>query len=99
MAYADVTAAMNAAQTALGLGDYATARDKALAAQAFLAILPDVNRDTGGGGSQATTFDRRSIADFITTATRLANSSHGIGVSKVRIRPLHGEGCVQPGVW
>jgi hypothetical protein len=56
---------MTEATTALGLGDYATARDKALAAQAIASILPDTNRVTGGGGTQGLTWDRTAISQFI----------------------------------
>ena len=39
--YAAITTLMDAAVTAMASADYATARDKVLAAQAILSVLPN----------------------------------------------------------
>lgn len=90
---------MTDATTALGLGDYATARDKALAAQGLAAILPDTNRVTGSGGTEGLTWDRAAISQFIDRMQKLLNSKTGMQTSKVVYRPLQNEGVSQIGIW
>lgn len=90
MAYSDITTAMGLAVTALAAGDYATARDKALAAQAMASVLPDTNRSAGDGGSQGVSWDRTAISEFVDRMQKLANSAAGIGVSKVTLHRVTG---------
>lgn len=90
---------MDAAQAALVASDYTTARNQALAAQGVLAILPDTNRNTSGGGSDSVTWDRVAISKFIDMLTRLSNSQRGVGVSRVNIVPMPGLGPNQIGVY
>ena len=99
MSYAAVSTAMDAAVTALGLGDYATARDKALAAQAVLSILPDTQRNAGGGGQENMTWDRVAVSQFIDRMQSLANSAKGITTSNVVKCPLSVQGVSQAGIW
>ena len=88
MAYSDITTLMEAAVAALADGDYGPARNKALAAQGLLSVLPDTSRSTGGGGSQGVTWDRVALTTFLDRVQRLLNGSAGIQVSKVQIEPL-----------
>jgi hypothetical protein len=97
--YAAVTAAMDAAVVSLGNGDYAAARDKALAAQAILSILPDTSRNTSGGGSDGVTWDRVAVSQFVDRVTKLANISLGVQVQKVQTQPLLGVGVNQIGLY
>lgn len=91
MAYSDISALMSAAVTAMGNGDYATARDKALAAQALLSVTPDTNRQIAGGGTQGLTWDRVALTQFVDRLQKLLNASTGIGVSKVVICGVGGQ--------
>lgn len=95
MTYADIVTNMTAAVTALGNGDYAEARNKALAAQALLSILPDTSRSTGGAGSQSLTWDRVAVSTFLDRVQRLLNGSQGVQVSKVQLQPLCGQASSQ----
>lgn len=92
ISYATITTLMEAATTALAAGDYATARDKALAAQGVLAILPDTSRNSSGGGSDSATWDRVALSTFLENATRLANAQLGVQSSVVRLQPLSFDG-------
>lgn len=88
MSYSAVTALMDDAVSAMGTGDYATARDKALAAQALMSVIPDTTRDNSGGGSQQMTWDRVALSQFVDRVQRILNGSVGISVSKVVIDPV-----------
>lgn len=85
MSYAAVTTAMTAATTALAAGDFATARNQALTAQALMSVIPDTVRNSGGGGSQEMTWDRVAISNFIDRMQKLLNSTSGMTSSKVVI--------------
>jgi hypothetical protein len=89
---------MTAATTALAGGDYAGARNNALAAQALASVLPDTNRSSGMGGSQGLIWDRVAISQFVDRVQRLLNSSDGVQVSKVTlVRPDDVESAVAVG--
>lgn len=90
MAYSDITTYMTAATTALASGDYASARDNALAAQALASVLPDTQRSAGDGGQQGLTWDRIAISQFTDRMQRLLNASVGIQVSKAQLTPVSG---------
>lgn len=99
MAYSDITTYMAAATTALAGGDYASARDNALAAQALASVLPDTQRSAGDGGQQGLSWDRVAISQFVDRCQRLLNSSVGVQVSKARTLPVCGSGPSQLGLW
>jgi hypothetical protein len=92
ISFSDISDLMADAVTAMASNDYATARDKALAAQALASVLPDTSRSAGDGGSQSLTWDRVAISQFVDRVQRLYNSSAGIQVSKVQICHLSA-GC------
>jgi hypothetical protein len=97
--FAAIETLMDAAVAAMAAADYGTARDKALAAQALLSVLPNTSRNSSGGGSDALTWDRVAVSQFVANAIKLANASRGIVESKVRLQPLPGAGVNQLGVW
>lgn len=99
MAYSDISTLMTAATTAMAAGDYAAARDSALAAQALLSITPDTSRQSAGGGSQSLTWDRVALSQFVDRVQKLLNSATGMGVSKVVLDPLDVDGVSQVGIW
>jgi hypothetical protein len=61
---------MDAAVTAVAAGDYATARQNALAAQGLIATLPRASRSAGtGGGTQSAEWDAEAVAQFVRRLT------------------------------
>ena len=97
--YAAITTLMDDAVTAMASADYATARDKALAAQAVLSVVPNTTQNTSGGGSNGVTWDRVALSQFVANAIKLANASQGISTSQVALQPLTNVGGTQIGVW
>lgn len=97
--YAAITTLMDAAVLAMASADYATARDKALSAQAILSVLPNVTDNTVDGGSKQMQWDRVALSKFIENCTRLANASAGIQTSLAAMQPLTNSGGNQLGVW
>ena len=97
--YAAIEALMDDAVAAMAAADYLTARDKALAAQGLLSALPNTSRNSSGGGSDALTWDRVALSEFVRNAIKFANAKHGFSTSKVVYQPLPGRGVNQIGVW
>lgn len=97
--FAAIETLMDAAVAAMANGDYLAARDKALAAQGILSVLPNTTRNSSGGGSDGLTWDRVALSQFVANAIKLANAKQGISVSKVALQPLPGSGPNQLGVW
>jgi hypothetical protein len=85
ISYSQITDLMSAATTALAAGNYASARDNAIAAQGLLSVLPDTERKSGDGGQQSLTWDRRAIDEFVIRCQRLVNAKLGVQVSEVQI--------------
>lgn len=85
ISYSQISDQMTAAVAALTAGNYAAARDAALAAQALASVLPDTERMAGDGGKQSLKWDRTAISQFVDRVQRLLNSSAGIQVSKIQI--------------
>ena len=70
---------MDAAIAALAGGDYATALQKALAAQGIIATLPKASRSGGpGGGEQSASWDAAGIDNFVRNCRRQHGASLGI---------------------
>ena len=90
---------MVSATSALAAGNYASARDAALGAQALLSITPDTSESTDGGGSRGMTWDRVALSQFIDRMQKLLTGSTGVIVSKVVIQPVCGSGPQQLGTW
>jgi hypothetical protein len=88
IAYSQITDLMTAATAALAAGNYASARNNAIAAQGLLAVLPDTERKAGDGGQQSLTWDRPAIDKFVDRVQRLLNSGLGVQVSKVQINAV-----------
>jgi len=78
MAYSDVQTAMAAAAADLAAGDYAAALDHAIAAQGYLAALPD-----GGAADHTMQWDSRKIQDFVANLRRRAGANAGIQRTKI----------------
>ncbi len=85
MAAADVNTAMAAAVAALTAGDHATALTQALAAQGYMAVLPDGSAPGagGGGGAHEMTWDSTKIQDFIGNLRRRQSAAAGIQRTKI----------------
>jgi len=97
--FATITALMDSAVAYMAVGDYASARDKALAAQGVLSVLPNTNRNSSGGGSDGLNWDRVALSQFVENCTKLANARLGMQTSKVVCQPLTTDGVNQIGVW
>ena len=87
--YAQVESLMEAATDALAASDYATAEEKAVAAQGILSILPiDFRKEGHASGSLR--YSEMMIDQFIERVKRLgsrknrSNSSLGIQTARVR---------------
>ena len=83
MAASDVDTAMTAAQAALTSGDYATAIERAVAAQGYLAALPDSELS----GVSSLRWDAAKIEHFVRNVRALRRSSqaatYGIQTTKI----------------
>lgn len=97
--FATITDLMDAAVAALAAGDYATARDKALAAQGVLSVLPNTAATSSGGGSNSMQWDRVALSQFVANAIKLANAQQGISTSLTRTYPAAPAPANQLGVW
>ena len=97
--FAAITALMDSAVAYMSAGDYAAARDKALAAQGILSVLPNTSRNTSGGGSDGLNWDRVALSQFVENCTKLASARLGVQASNVVTQPLTSEGVNQIGVW
>ena len=95
--YAAITTLMDAAVTAMASADYATARDKALAAQAILSVLPNTTNQSSGGGQNTMSWDRVALSKFIENCTRLAAAQQGVQTTLVNLQPLTNSGGNQLG--
>jgi hypothetical protein len=89
--FSDISDLMEAAVAYVAAGNYAAARDKALAAQALASVLPDTSRSAGDGGSQSLTWDRIAISQFTDRMQRLTNGAAGIQVSLVELNAVGAE--------
>jgi hypothetical protein len=77
---------MDAAIAALSAGDYSTAVNKALTAQAILATLPKVSRSQGtGGGAQSAEWDAQAIDNFVRRLRQQQGASLGVQTAAVEI--------------
>ena len=82
MAVSDVNTAMTAAQSALASGDYATALDSAIAAQGYLAALPDSEQ-----GDTSLKWDSAKIHHFIANlqARQRESQAASYGIQRTKI--------------
>lgn len=86
MSASDVNTAMAAAQSALASADYATALDKAIAAQGYLATLP--NSAMKGGETTSMEWDPKKIQDFIDNirGRRSESQAASLGIQRTKIQ-------------
>lgn len=90
--FAAVQTLMEAAVTAMAAAEYSTARDKALAAQMLLAVLPNTTQGTAGGGSDGLSWDRVAVSKIVDQCTALANASRGMQSSRGVSQPTSANG-------
>ena len=85
MAVSDVNTAMTAAQSALASGDYATALDQAIAAQGYLAAMPD--SEQGDSPRTSLRWDQWKIEQFVQNlrARRRESQAASYGVQRTKI--------------
>ena len=75
MSIAELNTLYTAAVAEIDAGDYAAAVKKLMAIQVRLATTPNLNRATGGGGSQSITWNAAEIDSLIAQCNRMTSAA------------------------
>jgi hypothetical protein len=89
MSVSDVNTAMTAAQSALDSADYATALDSAIAAQGYLAALPDSEDSV-----RSMAWDSKKIQGFIDNVRTRRDEALATSGGIQRTKIVHGRTSV-----